>query len=249
LSLRRAVPSAPTAAPTDKRIYERITPPAPNAFCPACGSDSARHPPREAPSSNPSCPFSSISRLPLLDVGSWVSAQTHHHPNNPTQRRPFHWSPRDVLAVTDPSLNFAVRSILFSLKLSCFQESQVTSISGGGGHHPNSTTTLTDGPGARGRVDIFEPESTSLTASAILALSVREFARCMIQSAVTAFASDRARIRGNPRAVIAPSHLACGVTGTGTFVVRDGVLPVAQVPPVALALSTLTQPPPRNCLP
>jgi len=202
-----------------------------------------------------------MSRLPLLDVRSWVSAQRLYLPDNPTcftpaQRRPFHWSPRDVLAVTDPTLNFAVRSILFSLKLSCFQESKrEASISGGVGHRPNGTAVTddrgTDDRGTRGRVDFssnFEPEFTSLTASAILTLSVREFARCMVQSAVTAFASDRTRIRGNPRGVIAPTHLACGVAGT--FLVGGGVLagPVAQVPPVALALSTLAQLP-REGLP
>ena len=196
-----------------------------------------------------------MTRLPLLDVGSWVSTQTHYHPDNPTcytpaQREPFHWSPRDVLAVTDPTLNIAVRSILFSLKLSCFQMSEhEASISGGGGHHPNGT----DDRRKRGPVDfpsIFD-ESTSLMASAILALSVRGFARSVVQSAVTALASDSARIRGNQRAVIAPAHLACGVAGSP--LVHNGVLagfPVAQgrVPPVALALSTLAQLP-RKGLP
>ncbi len=226
-----------------------MTPSVEDAFCPACGLDSARHPPREAPSSGPSCPISLTSRLPLLDVGSCVSAQSQYPPDNPTrytpaQQRPFRWSPRDVLAVTDPTLNFAIRSILFSLKLSCFQESQgEASISGGGGLHPNGTAITAD-RGIRGRVDFppnSESESTSLTTSAILALSVREFARCLVQSAVTAFASDRARIRGNPRAVIAQAHVSRGVAGP--FLGRDGVhagLPVAQAP-VALALSTLAQ--------
>lgn len=243
-------PSAPTATPTEKRIYERITPPAADAFCPACGLNSASHPPPESPSSSP-CPFSSLSRLPLLDVGSWVSTQTHYHPDNPTcytpaQQRPFHWSPRDILAVTDPTLNFAVRSILYSLKLSCFQEESRggASISGGGGHFPDCTA-ITDDRGTRGRVDFpsnIEYESTSLSASAILALSVREFARCVVQSAVTAFVSDRALIRGDSRAAISPAHLAYGVAGV--LLVRDGVhsgLPVAEVPSVALALSTLTR--------
>ncbi|KAH9065190.1 hypothetical protein EDB87DRAFT_1679698 [Lactarius vividus] len=65
LSLRRAVPPS---APTKKRTSERIMPSAADAFCPACGLDSAKHPPREAPSSAP-CPLSSMSQLPLLDVG------------------------------------------------------------------------------------------------------------------------------------------------------------------------------------
>ncbi len=90
----------------------------------------------------------------------------------------------------------------------------------------------------------FEHELTSLTTSAILALSVREFARSLVQSAVTAFAGDRMRIRGNQRSVIAPAHLARGVAGS--FLGRDNVLAsVAQTPPVALALSTLAQLP-RN---
>ncbi|KAI9465012.1 hypothetical protein BJY52DRAFT_1184056 [Lactarius psammicola] len=238
----------PQLSTAEKRTSERVTPSVEDAFCPACGLDSARHP-REAPGSGSSCPFSSTSRLPLLDVGSWVSTRSQYHPDNPThytpaQQRPFHWSPGDILAVTDPTLNFAVRNILFSLKLSCFQESQgEASISSGGGLRPNSTA-ITAGRGTRGRLDFpsnSEPESTSLIASAILALSVREFARCLVQSAVTALASDRSRIRGNPRAVIAQTHVARGVAGS--FLGRDGVLaglPVAREP-VALALSTLAQ--------
>ncbi|KAH9080267.1 hypothetical protein EDB83DRAFT_960416 [Lactarius deliciosus] len=256
LSLRRAVPpSAPTAAPTEKRISERIMPSAADTFCPACGLDSAKHPPREAPNSGPSCPLSSTSQLPLLDVGSCISAQSQPTRYTPAQQRPFHWSPRDVLAVTDPTLNFAVRSILFSLKLSCFQKSQgEASISGGGGLCPNgiAITPRTADRSTRGRVDFppnIEHEFTSLTASAILALSVREFARCLVQSAVTAFASDRARIRGNLRAVIAQAHVARGLVGP--FLARDGVLaglPAAQAPPVALALSTLAQLPRKDLL-
>ncbi|KAI9443449.1 hypothetical protein H4582DRAFT_1924809 [Lactarius indigo] len=254
LSLCRAVP---TAAPMEKRTSERIMPSAAEVFCPVCGLDSVRHPPREAPSSGPSCPLSSTSQLPLLDVGSCLSQD---HLDNPTcftlaQQKPFHWSPRDVLAVTDPTLNRAVRSILFSLKLSCFQESQgEASISGGGGLCPNgiAVAPMTADRGTRGRVDFppnIEHEFTSLTASAILALSVRRFARCLVQSAVTAFTSDRARIRGNPRAVIAQAHVARGLVGP--FLGRDGVLaglPVAQVPPVALALSTLAQLPRKDVL-
>lgn len=252
LSLRRAVPPpAPIATPTEKRTHERITPVA-DTFCPACGLDLARHP-REVPSSGPSCSRSSTSRLPLLDVASWVSAPSQCHPDNPTgytpeQRKPFHWSPRDILAVADPTLNFAVRSIVLSLKLSCFQESKYeASISGDGGLRPNGTVNapMTVDGGTRGRIDFpptFEPECTLLTTSAILALSVREFARHLVQSAVTAFVSDRARIRANPRAVIAPGHVSRGVAGP--FLGHDGVLaglPVAQTPPVALALSTLAQ--------
>jgi hypothetical protein len=251
LSLRRAVQtSVPMTAPTEKRTNEQMAP-VENAFCPACGLDSARHP-REAPGGGPSCPISSPSLLPLLDVGSWATAQ-QCHPDNPTrstsdQRKPFRWSPRDVLAVTDPTLNFAVRSIMLSLKLSCFQESKrEDSISSDGCLHPNgmAITPIAVDWATRGRIDSpvdFEPESTSLTASAILALSVREFARHLVQSAVTAFTNDCARIRGNPRAVIAPCHVARGVAGP--FLVCDGVLaglPVAQTPPVTLALSTLAQ--------
>ena len=225
-----------------------------DTFCPACGLDLARHP-REGPVSGSSCPHSSTSRLPLLDVASWVSAPSRCHPDNPTchtseERKPFHWSPRDILAVADPTLIFAVRSIVLSLKLSCFQESKhEASISGDGGLRPNGTAitsmTADGGTRGRGRIDFpptFEPECTLLTTSAILALSVREFARDLVQSAVTAFAIDSARIRANPRTVIAPGHITRGVAGL--FLGHDVVLPgppVAQTPPVALALSTLAQ--------
>jgi len=248
LSLCRAVPPpAPILAPTEKRTYDRITPLL-DTFCAACGLDLARHA-RQEPGSGPSCPFSSPSQLPLLDV---ASAPSRGHPDDPIrstseQRKTFHWSPRDILAVADPTLNFAVRSIVLSLKLSCFQESKYdASIPGDGGLRPHGTA-VTPNWGTRGRADFpknFEPESTSLIASAILALSVREFARHLVQSAVAAFVSDRARIKGHPRAVIAPSHVSRGVAGP--FLMRDspGVLaglPVAQTPPVALALSTLAQ--------
>jgi hypothetical protein len=248
LSLRRAVPPpTPILTPTEKRTLERMTPLL-DTFCAACGLDLARHA-REQPGL---CPFSSPSQLPLLDVALSIPAPSRGHPDNSTrstseQRKLFHWCPRDILAVADPALNFAVRSIVLSLKLSCFQESKCgASISGDGGLRPHDTA-VTPNWGTRGRVDLpknFEQESTSLMASAILALSVREFARHLVQSAVTAFASDRARIRGQPRAVIAPSHVTRGVAGP--FLMRDnpGVLaglPVAQTPPVALALSTLAQ--------
>ena len=251
LSLRRAVPPpGPILAPTEKRTFERMTPLL-DTFCAACGLDLARHP-RDEPGL---CPFSSPSQLPLLDIVALsIAAPSRGHPDNSTrstseQRKPFHWCPRDILAVADPTLNFAVRSIVLSLKLSCFQESKYgASISGDGGLRPHGTA-VTPNWGTRGRVEIFEQESTSLIASAILALSVREFARHLVQSAVTAFAIDRARIKGQPRAVIAPSHVTRGVAGP--FLMRDSAgvlagLPVAQTPPVALALSTLAQLPRKS---
>ena len=258
LSLPQAVRTSILVIPTEKRTKEQIAP-VEDAFCPACGLDLARHP-REAPGGGTSCPISSPSRLPLLDVGSWAATPLECHPDDPTrytseQRKPFRWSPRDVLAVTDPTLNFAIRSIVLSLKLSCFQESiREPSISGGGGLHPNSTAdTPTFDWATRGRIDSpinFESESASLTASAILALSVREFARHLVQSAVTAFTNDCARVRGKPRAVITPCHVARGLVA-GPFLACDGVLtgfPVARTPPVALTLSTLAQLP-RKGLP
>ena len=258
LSLPQAVRTSALVIPTEKRTNEQIAP-VEDAFCPACGLDLARHP-REAPGGGPSCPISSLSRLPLLDVGSWAATPLECHPDNPTsyaseQRKPFRWSPRDILAVTDPTLNFAIRSIVLSLKLSCFQESiREPYISADGGIRPNGITdTPTVDWATRGRIDspiLFESESASLTASAILALSVREFARHLVQSAITAFTNDCARVRGKPRAVIAPCHVARGLVA-GPFLACDGVLAgsrVAQTSPVALTLSTIAQLP-RKGLP
>ena len=255
LSLPQAVRTSALVIP--KRTNEQIAP-VEDTFCPACGLDLARHA-REAPGGGSSCPISS-PRLPLLDVGSWAATPLECHPDNPTrypseQRKPFRWSSRDILAVTDPTLNFAIRSIVLSLKLSCFQESiREPSISGDGGIRPNGATdTPTVDWATRGRIDSpihFSSESALLTTSAILALSVREFARHLVQSAVTAFTNDCARVRGKPRAVIAPCHVARGLVA-GPFLECDGVLagsPVAQTSPVALTLSTLTQLP-RKGLP
>ncbi|KAI0250987.1 hypothetical protein BJV78DRAFT_517407 [Lactifluus subvellereus] len=236
--------SMPVNVPSRKRTSERISPSAIDTFCAACGLGLSQHPAtatkasREGPSRS-TCPFSPMSRLPLLDVGPHACANSHDHPNGPVhhlsaQKRTFHWSIREVLAATDPSLTLAVRGIIVALKLSCFPESPRTSISGDGVITPSVDSDNTP------RLDFSQisEEYVLLASSAVLALAVREFAHQLLHPAITAFASHHARGRG--RAVLAPAHVSRGAAGS--FLARDGVL--TDLPPspvVALALSTLVQ--------
>ncbi|KAH9969895.1 hypothetical protein BC827DRAFT_1263053 [Russula dissimulans] len=265
LSLRQAVPqSAPANAPSGKRMSERILPSAVDTFCAACGLELARHfsahggsweEPRTRDSSH-GCPCPML-RLPLLDVSPITRAQSQRRPNGPVKSTleknngSFRWSIREILASTDPSLIFAVRLIVVPLKLRCFPESRSASISGVGVLCPNSTaiTTMVDGPDNVLRSD---PASTSetlsmLASSAVLALSVREFARRLVNTAVTASASDGTRAKGNPRTMLSPAHVSRGVTGSSrSFLTRGGELADHTSSPLALALATLVQRPPSD---
>ena len=252
--------SVPVNVPSRKRAPERISPSAIDTFCAACGLDLSQHPEtvvsREGPSRS-TCPFSPMSRLPLLDVGPHACANSndHQNPNDPVhhlpaQKRTFHWSIREILAATDPSLTLAVRDIIVALKLSCFPESHRASISGDGVLCPDGTiiTSSMDSDNTP-RLDFSqtsEPEYVLLASSAVLALAVREFAYQLLHPAVTALA--RRHAQGKGRAALAPTHVSCGAAGS--FLTRDGVLTdLSPSPAVALALSTLVLHRPRDLSP
>lgn len=194
-------------------------------------------------------------RLPLLDVDPVACAQSKRHPNGPddfapAEDRSFRWSIREILASTDPTLMFAVRCITAHLKLSCFPEleSASVSISGAGVLGPNgsATTPMVEGDDVIIRSDLLSTSgsgSVSLASCAVLALALREFARCLVDSAVTAFSNDRGRAKGSPRAVLSPAHVARGVAGS--YLTR-GVLAELSPSPVALALVTLVQDPTKD---
>jgi hypothetical protein len=247
LSLRQGVPqSAPNNASCEKGMSERIIPSTVNTFCATCGLESSRHPSAqssswEGPSGGSCCRSSPMPRLPLLDVGAIALPRLANGPVQSTraEKGPFRWPIQDVLAATDPSLTFAVRCIIAPLKLSCFPESQRTSISGAGVLRPNGTAIMVDGPDIN-RCDL-ATISESLASVAVLALAVREFTRRLVESAVTAFANDR-RGRGSPR-ILVPAHVSLGVAVADSFLTRDGVLapPPPPTSPVALALSTLVR--------
>jgi hypothetical protein len=156
----------------------------------------------------------------------------------------FRWSIQEILAVTDPTLVFAVRRILAQLKLSCFPESESknASVSGAGVLDPSGTAFApTDGYDTIIRSNLIStsgPVSESLASCAVLALAVREFTRCLMNSAVTAFASDRTRRTDRPRAILSPAHVSRGVTGS--FLTR-GVFAEPPPSPFTLALTTLVQ--------
>lgn len=247
---RRQVQSTLGNAPSGKKSLERITPSAVDTFCAACGLETARYPsaqtsPWEGPSSGSSCCRpSSMSRFPLYDVGP---GQSQPYPNDPVQSTPaknesFRWSIREVLTATDPALISAVRCIIVPLKLSCFPESQNAPVSGTV-LAPNSTaiTTMVDGSDDFNRSD-FAPTAEqipeSLASSAVLALAVREFARRIMNAAVTAFATERAQVGMRGRAILTPAHVSRGVAGS--YLARDGGLALT---PVALALATLVRRP------
>jgi hypothetical protein len=247
--------SAPATEPSGKRTSERITSSVINTFCTACGVGSA---PRsvaqsssswEGPTSDVSCCHSfPLSRFPLLDVDPITSAQSKNRPNAPVQSTQekkgcFPWSSREILTATDPALTIAVRCIVTPLRLRCFPESNNASISGAS-LRPNNCTAITpiaeesDFLMFRSDLDaISESVSMSLASSAVLALAVREFARRIVHSAVTASTRDHTRgAKGSTRAVLTPTHVSVGVLGS--FLTRDGVLRELPVSPIALVLAT-----------
>jgi hypothetical protein len=242
-----AVPQSASANIPPRRTSERISPSVVNTFCAACGLDTMQHP---APNSWPTCPFSPMSRFPLLDVGPHASAPLQDHPNSPVhhlpaQKKAFRWTIREVLAAIDPALTLAVRGIIGPLNLSCFPPSHMTAISGDG---PSSTAIpptvhSCDNP----RLDFISIsglEYTSLASSAVLGIAVREFVRHLLHPAVTAFTGDHASGKG--RTVLAPVHVCRSAIGS---LARDGVFNDLPPSPVVLTLSTLVQPRPRDLSP
>lgn len=249
--------SAPATEPSGKGTSERITSSVINTFCTACGVGSA---PRsvaqsssswEGPTSEGSCCHSfPLSRLPLLDVAPIASAQSKNRPNGPVQSTPekkghFPCSSREILTATDPALTIAVRCIVTPLRLRCFPESNNASISGAS-LRPNNCTAIApiadDSEHSlifRSDLDaISESVTVSLASSAVLAVAVREFARHVVYSAVTASRSDHTRgAKGSTRAVLTPRHVSVGVLGS--FLTRDGVLREIPPSPIALVLATL----------
>ena len=233
--------------PPRRRPSKRISPSVEDTFCAACGLDLTQHPTlvgfREGPSSN--CPFSPMSRLPLLDIDSHASAQSQYPPNHPVnfvpaQKWVFHRAIREILAATDPGLTLAIHGIIVSLNLSCFPTSNRTSISSDRIPRCTAIPPSLDGPDIP-RLDISsstEPEYTSLASSAVLAIAVRAFAHRLVGPAVTAFASGHPPQRGQH--ALAPTEVCRSVVGP--FLARDGV----PSSPVALTLSTLVQRRPRN---
>jgi hypothetical protein len=185
-------------------------------------------------------------RLPLLDVGPIARTQSQHHPNGPVPSTAaedgvFCWSIREILAATDPTLVFAIRCIIAQLRLSCFSESENAPISGAGVLDPNGTAitpTVNEIITRSNLISTTGPASKSLASCAVLGLVVREFGRRLLNSAVTAFASDRIRRKESPRAVLSPAHVSRGVVGS--FLTR-GVFSESPPSPVALALTTLVQ--------
>ena len=189
-------------------------------------------------------------RLPLLDAEPMARTQSQRHPNGPVpstlaEDGVLRWSIREILAATDPTLVFAVRCILSQLKLSCFPESESksASVSSAGVLEPSGTAfaPTVDGYDTTIRSNLIStsgPVSESLASCAVLALAVREFTRCLTNSAVTAFASDRTRGTDRPRAILSPAHVARGVTGS--FLTR-GVFAEPPPSPFTLALTTLVQ--------
>jgi hypothetical protein len=193
-------------------------------------------------------------RLPLLDVGPIVCAQSQHHPIGPVHLAPaedgsFRWSIGEILNATDPIVTFAVRCIISQLRLSCFQEPESASIVSAGNLDVNgsATTPMVDEYDIIIRPNITStsgPVSESLASCAVLALAVREFARRLVNSTVTAFTSDRARGKGGPRAVLSPAHVSHGVAGSFLTrgVLASGTLAGLPPSPVALALATVVHP-------
>lgn len=171
--------------------------------------------------------------------------QSQHHsvPPTPAEGGDLRWSIREILAATDPTLLFAVRCIIAQLKLSCFQESERASVSGAGALDPSGTAFAPTVVGCdiiirSNLISTSGPVSESLASCAVLALAVREFTRRLMDSAVTAFVSDRSRGKESPRAVLSPAHISRGVTGS--FLTR-GVLAEPPLSPFAIALTTLVQ--------
>jgi hypothetical protein len=251
LSHRQAVPrSRPANATSSKRTSERIIPSAldSDTFCAVCGGESVEceNGSWEGPINNgSSCHSSPMLRLPLLDVDPMARTQSHH-PNGPgpstsPEGGVLPWSIREILAATDPTLVFAVRCILAQLKLSCFPESESASVSGAGVLDPSGTAfaSTVDGYDVIIRSNLIStsgPVSESLASCAVLALAVRDFTRRLMNSAVTAFASDRTRGKDSPDAVLTPAHVSRGVTGSS---LTRGAFAEPPPSPIALALTTL----------
>lgn len=191
-----------------------------------------------------SCHTSPMLRLPLLDVDPMVRTHSQHDPNPPTSAEAgvFRWSIREILAATDPTQVFAVRCIIAQLKLSCFPECESAFVSGAEVLDSNGTAfaPTVDGYDIIIRSNLIStsgPVSESLASCAVLALAMREFTRRLVNSTVTAFASDRTHGK-SPRAVLSPAHVSRGVTGS--FLTR-GVIAEPPPSPFALALTTLVQ--------
>ena len=231
-------------------------PSVPDTFCPVCGLESVQCASEQSSSwegpygGGSCCRTSPMLRLPLLDVDPVACAQSKRHPNGPddfapAKDGPFRWSIREILTSTDPSLMFAVRCITAHLKLSCFPETKSASFSVSGvgvlGSNGSAITPIVEGDDVIIRSDLTFTSgsgSVSLASCAVLAIAVREFARCLVTSAVTAYTNDRGRVKGSPRAVLTPAHVSRGVAGS--FLTR-GVLAELPTSPVALALVTLVQ--------
>jgi hypothetical protein len=238
--------SASANIPPRRRPSKRISPSVEDTFCAACGLDLTQHPTvvgfREGPSFT--CPFSPISRLPLLDIDSHASGKSQYPPNHPEnvvpgQKWVFHRAIREVLAATDPALTLAIHDIIVSLNLSCFPASNRTSISSDSILSCTAIPTSLDGPDIP-RLDISsftEPEYTSLASSAVLAIAVRAFAHRLVGPAATAFASDYAPQRGQH--ALTPTDVCRSMVSP--FLARDGIFSDLPSSPVALALSTLVQ--------
>ena len=249
-SLRQAVPRPrPANATSMKRTSERIIPSALDldTFCAVCGGESVQceNGSWEGPINGSSCHTSPMLRLPLLDVDPMARTQSQHHPNGPVSSTSaedgvFRWSIREILAATDPTLVIAVRCIIAQLELSCFPESESASVSGAGPSGTASASTV-DGCDIITRSNLIStsgPVSESLASCAVLALAVREFTRHLMNSAVTAFASDRTRGKESPRAVLSPAHVSRGVSGSS---LTRGVIAEPPPSPFALTLTTLVQ--------
>lgn len=176
--------------------------------------------------------------------------QSQHHLNVPVPPTSandgvLRWSIREILAAADPALVSAVRCMTAQLKLSCFPEPESASVAGAdaGTLDPSGTAFAPTADGCdiiirSNLTSTSGPVSESLASCAVLALAVREFTRRLMDSAVTAFVSDRTRGTDSPRAILSPVHVSRGVTGS--FLTR-GVLPEPPPSPFAIALTTLVR--------
>lgn len=252
--------SRPANVTSGKRPSERITPSEidSDTFCAVCGVESARceNGSWEGPINGSSCHASPMLRLPLLDVNPMARTQSQHHPNGAVPSTSAEaWvlrpSIREILAATDPTLVFAVRRIITQLKLSCLPESESASVSVAEVFDPSGTALAPTAVGCdiiirSNLISTSGPAAQSLASCAVLALAVREFARHLVHSAVTASASDRTRGKISPHAVLSPTHVSRGVTGSS---LTRGVFAEPPPSPLALALSTLVQHGIRNSSP
>lgn len=176
-------------------------------------------------------------------------SQSQHHlngagvPSTSAEEWVLRPSIQEILAATDPTLVFAVRCIIAQLKLSCFPESESASVLGAEVLDRSSTALAPTAVGCEiiirsNLISTSGPASQSLASCAVLSLAVREFTRRLMHSAITAFASDRARDKESPRAVLSPAHVSRGVTGSS---LTRGVFAEPPPSPLALTLTTLVQ--------